>query len=63
MRLFDLIDGVSAAAGLFLRPWRWRVPDLDSVSLTERLAALPQSGVPVKAPVQISWDEHQVPFL
>lgn len=63
MRLFDLLDGVSAAAGLFLRPWRWRVPEADSISLTERLAALPTSGAPVKAPVQIFWDEHQVPFL
>ncbi|HEY1719713.1 MAG TPA: penicillin acylase family protein [Magnetospirillaceae bacterium] len=63
MRLFDLLDGVSAAAGLFLRPWRWRVPETDSVSLTQRLAALPTSSAPVKAPVQISWDEHQVPFI
>ncbi len=63
MRLLDLIDGISGAAGLFLRPWRWRVPETDSVSLAERLAALPTSGAPVKRPVQISWDDHQVPFL
>jgi penicillin amidase len=63
MRLFDLIDGVSAAAGLFLRPGRWRVPAPDSVSLAGRLAALPKSGVPLSAPVTVYWDEHQVPFL
>lgn len=63
MRLFDLIDGVSAAAGLFLRPGRWRVPEPGSVTLAERLAALPTSGAPVTAPVAVSWDEHQVPFL
>jgi len=63
MRMLDLIDGVAAAAGLFLRPWRWRVPDPDSVSLAERLAALPASGAPVGAPVSIRWDEHQIPFI
>jgi penicillin amidase len=63
MRIFDVIDGVTAAAGLFLRPWRWRVPAPDSVSLTERLAALPRSGLPITAPVAVHWDDHQIPFL
>jgi penicillin amidase len=63
MRLFALIDGIAAAAGLFSRPWRWRVPRPDSVSLAERLAALPTSGAPVSAAVAIRWDDHQVPFI
>ena len=63
MRTRELVDGVSAAAGLFLRFWRWRVPTPDSISLAERLAALPRSGAPVGAPVSIRWDEHQVPFI
>ena len=63
MRWLSLIDGVAAVAGLFLRPGRWRVPEPDSVSLAQRLAALPASGAPVSAPVSIRWDEHQVPFV
>ncbi len=63
MRLLELIDGATAAAGLFLRPWRWRVPQPDSIALSERLAALPRTGLPLQAPVDVRWDDHQVPFL
>src|SRR5262245_25249081 len=32
-------------------------------SLDQRLAMLPVEGAPVSAPVRISWDRHQVPFV
>jgi len=63
MRAREMMAGLSGAAGLFLRFWRWRVPRADSVSLDRRLAALPRSGLPLSAPVSVRWDEHQVPFL
>src|SRR5690348_12025051 len=33
------------------------------VSLTDRLAMIPVAGAPVSRPVNIWWDEHQVPFI
>lgn len=32
-------------------------------TLDERLADLPTSGLPLRAPVSIRWDEHQIPFI
>src|SRR6185437_1451097 len=32
-------------------------------SLSERLAMIPLAGVPVSRPVNIWWDDHQVPFI
>src|SRR3954464_16107826 len=42
-------------AGLRHRPAR--------VSVADRIAALPQTGVPVGAPVDIRWSDHLVPFI
>src|SRR3954470_7661976 len=44
-----------AAAGLRHRPRQ--------VSVADRIAALPQTGLPVGAPVEIRWSEHLVPFI
>lgn len=38
-------------------------PRLDSISLDQRLAALPRDGLPLRQPVLVLWDEHQVPFI
>ena len=35
----------------------------DTVTVAERLRALPRSGLPLDKPVQIHWNEHQVPFI
>jgi penicillin G amidase len=32
-------------------------------TLAERLAALPARGLPVREPVSIRWNDHQVPFI
>src|SRR5437763_5568656 len=44
-----------AAAGLRHRPRQ--------VSVADRIAALPQTGLPVGAPVEIRWSDHLVPFI
>lgn len=44
-----------ACAGLRHRPKRQ--------TIAERLAALPCTGLPVAAPVEIRWNEHLVPFI
>jgi penicillin G amidase len=44
----------------FLAP---RPPGKDSVSLSERLAAFPEKGVPVEGRVEVYWDSHQIPFI
>ena len=36
---------------------------VDQVSLTDRLAMIPAAGAHVSRPVNIWWDEHQVPFI
>ncbi|MBX5452943.1 MAG: penicillin acylase family protein [Acidobacteriia bacterium] len=33
------------------------------IDLAERLAHFPREGLPLKAPVLVHWDEHQIPFL
>src|SRR3954468_24091247 len=33
------------------------------LSVADRIAALPQTGMPVGAPVDIRWSEHLVPFI
>lgn len=32
-------------------------------SLDDRLTAMPTDGLPLKGPVTIYWDEHQIPFI
>ncbi|HEX6441188.1 MAG TPA: penicillin acylase family protein [Stellaceae bacterium] len=44
-----------AAAGLRHGPRR--------TSIAERVAALPQTELPIGAPVEIRWNEHLVPFI
>jgi len=44
-----------AAAGLCHGPRR--------TTIAERIAALPQTGLPIGAPVEIRWSDHLVPFI
>ena len=44
-----------AGAGLRRSPRR--------TSIAERIAALPRTGLPVGAPVEIRWNDHLVPFV
>jgi penicillin amidase len=44
-----------AAAGIRHSPRR--------TTITERIAALPQAGLPIGAPVEIRWNDHLVPFI
>jgi penicillin G amidase len=41
----------------------WRPPSSDSVSLQERLTALPVRGLPLRSTVIVHWDAHQIPFI
>lgn len=36
---------------------------LDQLDVRQRLAMIPLSGAPVRHPVQIWWDDHQIPFI
>ena len=38
-------------------------PKPDSIALEQRLAALPRAGLPLRRPVTVHWDDHQVPFI
>jgi penicillin amidase len=44
-----------ATAGIRYRPPR--------LSVAERIAALPRTGLPVEAPVEIRWNDRLVPFI
>jgi penicillin amidase len=39
------------------------VPLPPETTLAERLAVFPTQGLPLRQPVTIHWDEHQVPFI
>lgn len=54
--LFVLVSPVLASCAFF-------TPLPDESSLDERLAAIPADGLPLKAPVTIYWDEHQIPYI
>lgn len=58
-----MIDRLAGMALLFasvaLRAIRRRRPR----TLAERLAAFPDKGWPVSAPVAIHWDDHHIPFI
>jgi penicillin G amidase len=58
--LLDLAYGAIVAAWIVARNLFHRPPPL---STEQRLATLPVSGLPVSAPVEIHWDEHQIPFI
>ena len=51
-----LIAGRLGLNALFRAPPR-------RVTLGERLANIPRTGIPLHAPVRIRWNEHQVPFI
>ncbi len=56
-----LLDVLRFAAWLGLRAPR--PPRPRSVSLAERLAALPRRGTPIKQPAFVRWNRHAVPFI
>lgn len=56
----DLAHGTLVAAGIVARNLFRRPRPL---STAQRLATLPVSGLPITAPVEIDWDEHQIPFI
>ena len=48
---------------LILRLLRDFFQNLDHLSVAERLAMIPLANAPVWRPVNVWWDEHQVPFI
>ncbi len=62
-RAFDTALGGLLAGGHALATLPWRVPRPDSIALQQRLAAFPRAGLPLREPVTIHWNTHQVPFI
>ena len=52
-----------AAFGLLLAGCAVLTPLPDPTTLKDRLAKLPTRDLPLQAPVTISWNDHQVPFI
>jgi penicillin amidase len=48
---------------LILRLLRDFFQSLDQLPVAERLAMIPLANAPVSRPVNVWWDEHQVPFI
>jgi penicillin G amidase len=57
------ITGLALLGGYMLASRAWRVPPAGSVTLHQRLAALPLHGLPLAAAVTVHWDTHQIPFV
>jgi penicillin G amidase len=55
--------GLALLAAHLIRQRAWHLPPRDSVSLQQRLAALPVHGLSVRAAVAVHWDAHQIPFI
>lgn len=60
MTMISRLANFAAAAPLLLRALRLNPP---ATSLHDRLAMLPLDGAPLRGPVEIRWNEHQVPFI
>jgi penicillin G amidase len=60
---FDIAWGTLLAGSHAMAGLPWRVPGPDSVDVRQRLAAFPTEGLPLRAPVTVYWDEHQIPFV
>lgn len=61
MRVTNLLAGTAMAT--VLAGCAVLTPLPEPVSVDQRLAAIPVSGVPIDAPVRIHWNEFQVPFI
>jgi len=61
MRLARLLAGT--AMGTVLAGCAVLTPLPEPLTTTERLAAFPIDGAPVSAPVEIYWNDQQVPFV
>jgi acyl-homoserine lactone acylase PvdQ len=56
-------SGLALLGAHLVRRRAWRPPSSDSVSLQERLTALPVRGLPLRSTVIVHWDAHQIPFI
>jgi len=61
MRLRMAIGALRFSA--YLQSLAARPPGKNTVSLPERLASFPKKGSPVEGPVEIRWNQNQVPFI
>lgn len=61
MRLTNLLAG--SAMATVLAGCAVLTPLPEPVSVVQRLAAIPVTGLPVDAPVSVHWNEFQVPFI
>lgn len=59
----DRMLGLASAGRTLLPHLLTPPPRPGSVSVEQRLAALPSHGVPLHAKVAIHWNKHQVPFI
>jgi penicillin G amidase len=56
-------DRFVGAALLFGHLARHVIRRRPKLALSDRLAMLPRTGLPIAAPVMIYWDEHHIPFI
>ncbi|HUB11859.1 MAG TPA: penicillin acylase family protein [Acetobacteraceae bacterium] len=62
-RLIKTAAGIATAARVLLPRLVVPPPRPDSIDVTQRLAALPHTGLPLRHDVTIRWNRHQVPFI
>ena len=60
MKLRALLDGATLLGYVGLRSAAVRMPVR---TVPERLASLPRRGLPLRRPVHVYWDEHQIPYI
>ena len=54
---------ITAAIGFLLAGCALLSPLPEKSDIEQRLAALPADNLPLKAPVVVHWDRHQIPFI
>ena len=54
---------ITAAIGFLLVGCALLSPLPEKTDIQQRLAALPADNLPLKAPVVVHWDRHQIPFI
>lgn len=62
-RLLLAGTAIAAAALVGLSSCALLAPLPEPTTLDQRLASLPRGDLPLSAPVRVSWDDHQVPWI
>lgn len=63
MSFFDAAAGFAVTARVLLPHLFRQPPCADSVTIEQRIAAVPRQGLPLRGPAVIHWNQHHVPFI